>query len=999
MEFYDFEDYAETDYDFEGVYSASPESVREKEESDRDETYMNFSPSSGSLSSKPKRSLFNRELGVKPVGPDTDTIEDIIKTKIVDSFVNIDSRNRDTKMYPDVNNYEIELDREYTNVKEIRVVSSQIPNMNKNVFSDPLVLRNNCMYWQVFSTSCRVLKNYQMMDEQKTLIFLDDVDGDIVEALFCYNTDRYPREASASNCLAQEQSSAFYDILASNRQNSESFNLRFSDIFLPAEAEEVRKRYVHRYQANKTLKVLRNERVGGYYNALDFLVNFTYWGPEIRDCDVQLAILCIRNSLNGVYNRLGQNHAHDKVYPCGYLQVMDDATQVNNTFETQMVEISSGLYDDSRLSAELTGKMSQSSFLTRALINEFKNETRFRCFRRRLLTEGAIYCSKYSMSLLERAFSGRKPFIVIIKYLNHGLPQDALITYEKYSAAGVSSGAGTETMIRASMYGRSFRVHSFHARVTGDKIHGHDILAMQGLDEFYLTDGAVFPVSHNYFYIDLEEVYDREFCQNMFASLPDNYGMSPVSRIGGHDARSRASARPPMSGLGDIIVYHEKIKIIMNAPYTMDKMLGMAPMDSADYFTKKVRVARVETKENGQIIYYLTCPNHNLIDGDKIHVNRKVELVVRYLDEDNFTVVSAERVQLLDEWRKESGLFFNLTPVTLLYNEFNISAADVFYTDDSRVYFSFRDLRQAAMFLEDFILPNNIFQCLQYGEPCLSIVYAYQVDGSVQFAVVSLLDDKLVKGFFGDIPSQPEESVSPALVTFRLSQKKIVCLHYYNHMLLTGVNDIMLSGYVPLQGESIIVYKRDKDNFFIVSRYASDDLVYKKYTVDPFKLFFTSDYQGFCTEASNLNIFGESDYNIMFEGYPYMICCSKNIGGNVNNVCHDYSKDALQNIFCKFNLPDKLTKETKMVFDRHAQTVRTFSPTPLPSLKRVDFSFFFANGLPYHFQNVDHSLVLLIREYVDTSPGVNISSRRGNSDDINVFQSKRTVLVDNRARK
>jgi hypothetical protein len=78
-----------------------------------------------------------------------------------------------------------------------------------------------------------------------------------------------------------------------------------------------------------------------------------------------------------------------------------------------------------------------------------------------------------------------------------------------------------------------------------------------------------------------------------------------------------------------------------------------------------------------------------------------------------------------------------------------------------------------------------------------------------------------------------------------------------------------------------------------------------------------------------------------------------------------------------------------MVFDRHAQTPKTFAQTPLPSLTQIDFSFFYPNGLRYNFQNIEHSMVLLIREYVDYNSDINYSTRRGNTDDINVFQSRR----------
>jgi hypothetical protein len=417
----------------------------------------------------------------------------------------------------------------------------------------------------------------------------------------------------------------------------------------------------------------------------------------------------------------------------------------------------------------------------------------------------------------------------------------------------------------------------------------------------------------------------------------------------------------------------------------MHKMLGCPPLDSTDYFAKKLTVQEKKIISGDVERFYIESINHNLVHGDVISINKKLDVAIEYIDEDHFSVVG-RNLALLNDWPQKNKYFFNLSPITLLSEKFYISSKDIVYSDSSELFFKFLDPNKTLLFLQDFVLQNNIFQCLQYGQICICVVYSRDLDGSFKFGMVSILDDRIIKGFFGDLQ---------ATQIFTLSQEYIVCLQLYNHMLQTGMNDIVLSGYTPLDGSSIMIYKRSKDTFYIVSNYSSSDLIYKKYTFDPFRFVITSDYQGFSTELTNMNLFGESEYDIMFEGYPYLFCCSKVLGGGLRNVCFDYTKDSVENIFCKFNLPDKLTKETKMVFDRHAQTVRTFAQAPLASLKKIDLSFYFANGLPYHFQNIDHSLVLLIREYVDSSVGVNISTRRGNTDDMGVFQSKRILSMLN----
>jgi hypothetical protein len=94
----------------------------------------------------------------------------------------------------------------------------------------------------------------------------------------------------------------------------------------------------------------------------------------------------------------------------------------------------------------------------------------------------------------------------------------------------------------------------------------------------------------------------------------------------------------------------------------------------------------------------------------------------------------------------------------------------------------------------------------------------------------------------------------------------------------------------------------------------------------------------------------------------------------------------VSNLFAKFNMPEKLSRDTRMVYDRQVLAAKTFEITPLPSLSVIDFQFYYPNGVPFDFQQVDHSMVLLIREYYDSNIDTGYSTKRGVIDNINVFQ-------------
>jgi hypothetical protein len=62
--------------------------------------------------------------------------------------VNIDSRDRDQSVYPKSNEYKIELGRKFSNVKEIRLVSSEFINTEQLIRDTPISRANNKIYWQ-----------------------------------------------------------------------------------------------------------------------------------------------------------------------------------------------------------------------------------------------------------------------------------------------------------------------------------------------------------------------------------------------------------------------------------------------------------------------------------------------------------------------------------------------------------------------------------------------------------------------------------------------------------------------------------------------------------------------------------------------------------------------------------------------------------------------------------------------------------------------------------
>jgi hypothetical protein len=74
-------------------------------------------------------------------------LQNTIKTEVV-STVSIDSNNRNRYIYPYANNYKIDLERTFYNVKTIRLVSSTVPNTDRVIKDAPAEIRNNKISWQ-----------------------------------------------------------------------------------------------------------------------------------------------------------------------------------------------------------------------------------------------------------------------------------------------------------------------------------------------------------------------------------------------------------------------------------------------------------------------------------------------------------------------------------------------------------------------------------------------------------------------------------------------------------------------------------------------------------------------------------------------------------------------------------------------------------------------------------------------------------------------------------
>jgi len=73
-----------------------------------------------------------------------------IYTNIKKSVVNIDSNNRNKNLYPNNNDYIIDLNKSYTNVKKVSMISSEIPNTAYTIENTPENISNQNIVWQNF---------------------------------------------------------------------------------------------------------------------------------------------------------------------------------------------------------------------------------------------------------------------------------------------------------------------------------------------------------------------------------------------------------------------------------------------------------------------------------------------------------------------------------------------------------------------------------------------------------------------------------------------------------------------------------------------------------------------------------------------------------------------------------------------------------------------------------------------------------------------------------
>lgn len=64
------------------------------------------------------------------------------------SIVTLDTVDRDKNMYPFPNDFSMSLGKRFLNVKQIRLISTEIPNTDQVIKDTPAALQNNKIYWQ-----------------------------------------------------------------------------------------------------------------------------------------------------------------------------------------------------------------------------------------------------------------------------------------------------------------------------------------------------------------------------------------------------------------------------------------------------------------------------------------------------------------------------------------------------------------------------------------------------------------------------------------------------------------------------------------------------------------------------------------------------------------------------------------------------------------------------------------------------------------------------------
>lgn len=65
------------------------------------------------------------------------------------TYIHIDSRDRDKAVYPNPNFYRLLLKRNFTNIKEVKLKSTEFPNTQQLIRSTPISQANNRIYWNI----------------------------------------------------------------------------------------------------------------------------------------------------------------------------------------------------------------------------------------------------------------------------------------------------------------------------------------------------------------------------------------------------------------------------------------------------------------------------------------------------------------------------------------------------------------------------------------------------------------------------------------------------------------------------------------------------------------------------------------------------------------------------------------------------------------------------------------------------------------------------------
>lgn len=924
------------------------------------------------------------------------------KTKIIDTFINIDSRNRDIQKYPKQNNYVILLDREYTNVKEVKIVSTQFPNINRNIFKDPRLLRNDGIYWQRYNENNLKIFDYSYVSNDKISFYLNDITIEILDYLFEGTDDIL--DVSEITTTTTNDISNIYEINEIDDENTcrylikEMMKVRKNEFnvyeisfqeFIDVEQddgtikmfEKFNLMYAEKYIKNKIIKITLNELFNGNYKVQNFSLRFYSFGENWKDCFVLLGVNCLNIDPNLILDFESLNiPAKDIcVEYYGNFQILPNKSKDdNNTFETHSAEIDSGFYDDTNLSKELSNKMTQDDpdeYEFDVSINERKNLSNIRCFKKKNLGNDCLFFRPY-FPILDRLINGKKKnFTVIFKSLLHKFVENDTVVFrvdkkKKFDLPNLN----IMSSIKEPIYEKEFRVHmcKFEMLEVLDKYILYEDTTDEIHDISFEKSYVHFPICHNFFYIDLMEHFSRDTCENLFSgteSVGIGYSFKKIKKkkILGDKLKLKFSQKSPLSCFGDLIINYEKIKLINRTDNSLQSFIGFSHMDSSDFFVK-----RCYRQPHDSRLFY--SQNHKLFTKDVIYINN-TKIIVKYISDDYFSI---ENQQL----KNADKYFYNTNPIYFYgnsilnnfleenhdeYTETDINTHDIL-VHENKILFQFKKIPSL------FFSKNDMFECFNYpGVP----IALKNITNQLYYYFVSVLDNKPLKNFWG----QNEK--------YTFSRKKIIRFTYYNHQLTTGVNDIKLHGFSPING-SYPIFKINKDQFSIMSKFNSDDGIYKKNKnfFNPFTIEMTSDYSGFKDQIKNTDFFGNTKSAINFESSPYILCTSSVLGGNIQNIYNNGNNNRvlplqeLTNVFMKLNMPEK---SLKMVYDRFVQVNKTFPTTPLPSLSFIDLQFWYPSGVAYDFQDADHSFVLLIREYYDYNNDINYSTKRGNTDDINTF--------------